>query len=100
MMANYGEPWVNDGCSDVDNAAGVNLAQFWADNDCDRAVACVNACAGLNPDAVPELVKACEGAVGVLEMVLSDGGSCDIEEAREAAGECNDALAKLKDQAP
>jgi len=50
------EPWKND------PELGV-LSLFWksveeTDANAARIVACVNACAGINPEAVPELVNA------------------------------------------
>lgn len=41
-------------------------------SDSARIVACVNACKGINPEAVPELLAACKGAMlGITEL---DGG--------------------------
>jgi hypothetical protein len=59
MKGKYGEPW---GLSDrwgqwmpVDNNTGHPIS---GKSDCDRAVACVNALDGLNPEAVGELIEA------------------------------------------
>lgn len=37
------------------------------DEDVERIVACVNACAGINPEAVPDLLAACKVALGLHE---------------------------------
>jgi hypothetical protein len=37
------------------------IAQYHSEDDRNKAVACVNACRGLNPAAVPELVDMIEG---------------------------------------
>ena len=38
----------------------VNVATGLTPEDANRIVACVNACAGINPEAVPELVRAAQ----------------------------------------
>ena len=65
-----------------------------------RAIACVNACAGINPDAVPDAVaalRACEIALGDKRIGTYNMDSPDwyekVWEARDAA---RAALAKLK----
>lgn len=37
----------------------------------DRIVACVNACAGINPEAVPSLLKACEALIADYNECIS-----------------------------
>lgn len=39
----------------------------------DRIAACLNACDGINPEAVPELVKACEAMLPYVEDQVSRG---------------------------
>ena len=46
--------------------------------DMNRIVACVNACAGLNPEALPEVVK-------LLEYIASDVYCFTLDKATEAA---------------
>lgn len=41
-------------------------------NDCERAVACVNACAGINPEAVPDMLAALED-FNILECPTCSG---------------------------
>lgn len=55
-----------------------------SDDNIGRAVACVNACAGINPEAVPELLAALEEFMGQVD----DGGrglccGCNFEKAHE-----------------
>lgn len=38
-----------------------------------RATACVNACAGINPDAVPGLLAACKALIGFVGSVRPGG---------------------------
>ena len=66
------EPWVppdergRDGYWRVTRSTGGRtvIAYCHTRGDSARIVACVNACAGLNPEAVPEFVAACEDAFG------------------------------------
>ena len=66
-MKKFYEPWIamNKGpdtpyhiCSD--RAHGTIFASRICKAEADRIVACVNGCAGINPEAVPELLKVCE----------------------------------------
>jgi len=51
----------------------------------DRAVACVNACKGINPDAVPELLAACKGLVDDVEGCELDSSMVDARNRAAAA---------------
>lgn len=54
------EPWRGWDAYDIvgpGNQTVINDAIFWTTQDRDRAVACVNALAGLNPEAVVEAVE-------------------------------------------
>lgn len=68
------EPWSlhNDMESGPDGIALLGAersnAEYRANQE--RRVACVNACAGINPEAVPELMKVCEEARIELACVL------------------------------
>lgn len=62
-------PWENGGIDDsrykyppiiCRKAPRYEIAQFHSKADRDRSIACVNACAGINPEAVPELFKLAE----------------------------------------
>lgn len=53
MTQHTKEPWNADGIF-VD-AEDVEVAKFRLEDDASHAVACVNACAGINPEAVPEI---------------------------------------------
>ena len=91
------EPWI---ACDIADILGLNAGHFeiynkpfgagivgWAvtKEDAARIVSCVNACKGINPEAVPELLEA-------LELFLS----CKItnEQQNEAARIARAALAK------
>lgn len=71
MSGKYGEPWTatDDGQSAI-TATGANLLRLepTSRRKCIvRAVACVNAIAGLNPAAIPELIAAAD-------QMLNEGG--------------------------
>ncbi len=62
------EPWSSLGACTI-NRMGPLCAQeylgcFSSFRDAGHAVACVNACAGLNPKAIPTLIEACEDLAG------------------------------------
>jgi len=67
-MSEYGEPWRYDGANmlDIENSDGdpvVSVGPFGSDTELMRVVACVNAMQGIpNPEAVRELVEACQSA--------------------------------------
>lgn len=55
----YGEPWEMDGTDIADNAGKMVCESFLCDRDQIRAIACVNACAGIaNPEEVVPLMVA------------------------------------------
>ncbi len=61
---------------------GWNIARIWenignSDSSANarRIVSCVNACAGINPEAVPDLVKALLGLIDACTPSDSDRGS-------------------------
>ena len=63
-----------------------------------RAVSCVNALAGLDPEAVAEVVAAAENALGVMEHVSSLVPDVRTSEyIRDAEAPLRAALAKLKE---
>lgn len=41
----------------------------------DHITKCVNACAGINPEAVPGIVEACNGLVSALDAIRADLGT-------------------------
>ena len=63
---------------------------FLSLEDWQRAAACVNACAGINPEAVPALAEACRSLCSAWECYLRDPDSigvdieAEIQDAREA----------------
>ena len=77
------EPWgFTDHGQNIDgddwysiNRGSIDIAyERWSQNDeptrranALRIVACVNACEGINPEAVPELLKACKIGLGYIE---------------------------------
>ena len=69
-----------------------------AEADASRIVSCVNACDGINPEAVPELVKACEAflasAASADESVAFTANSLKI--INNAVDSIGAALAKAK----
>lgn len=51
------------GCSgtdDVDYYGGHLVCETVTEANAERIIACVNACKGINPEAVPDLLEACE----------------------------------------
>ena len=59
MSKHMKEPWTNDNRVVQNTGVGRNYAKLDME-DWNHAAACVNALAGLNPEAVPELVEACK----------------------------------------
>lgn len=49
-----------------DDPSGKPVASVLEKADAERIVACVNSCAGLNPEAIPELVQAARDARAIL----------------------------------
>jgi len=45
-----------------------------------RIVSCVNACAGINPEAVPELLTACKEMLAYIEMKMAHGGCFNVQQ--------------------
>jgi lipopolysaccharide biosynthesis regulator YciM len=72
-------------------------------DDYDRACECVNACEGINPEAVPEIVKALEEADEQLVWLLRDVVQCDDNETHDDVGKTREriraALAKARGEA-
>lgn len=60
----------------------------------DRIAACLNACDGINPEAVPELVKAAENAIGMMQMAWKQYGVGGMFECMDAL---RSSLAKAKE---
>lgn len=50
-----------------------DLSSGKIESDSARIVACVNACAGINPDAVPGLLAACKALIGFVGSVRPGG---------------------------
>ncbi len=85
-MRHTAKPWIiKEGSHyEIRSADGkIPIARTWAGHDpptysfsyAERIVACVNACAGINPEAIPELIEACHAIVS------------DINEAAEIYGD-------------
>lgn len=55
-----------------------------AQSDAARIVACVNACAGINPEAVPEFPAMCKMLLALLEEENPELVSTNLEWVREA----------------
>ena len=49
------------------------VASYVDPPDAARIVACVNGCRGINPEAVRELLEACEAAVNAFEIEVPTG---------------------------
>ncbi len=64
MKGKYGEPWGNDTRRALHRRG--NLHNALGPKQAARAVACVNALDGLNPEAVEDVVKAVRDAVQIL----------------------------------
>ena len=64
---------------------------WFKDEDAKRTVACVNACAGINPEAVPDVVEALREAINWAEGYAQGGVIPEYLKAARAA------LAKLED---
>jgi hypothetical protein len=60
-----------------------------------RVIACVNACAGINPEAVPDLVAALTDLVDWMDNLPTDA-QLDKREGRERCWAADKALAKAK----
>lgn len=58
-----------------------------------KVAACLNACDGINPEAVPELVKAAENAIGMMQMAWKQYGVGGMFECMDAL---RSSLAKAK----
>lgn len=97
MSEHTKEPWAvapsNDGGQHIGNVDGM-VVIYQNRKNMDRIVACVNACAGINPEAVPEMLEALRG---ILDGIVATNKRNGIE---EPFGECIDAaraaLAKAK----
>ena len=55
-----------------------------AEADASRIVSCVNSCDGINPEAVPELLKAAENAIGMMQMAWKQYGVGGMFECMDA----------------
>ncbi len=44
---------------------------IYTDEDAERIVACWNACAGINPKAVPDLLEACKVQGGAIDLLFA-----------------------------
>ena len=65
--------------------------------DAKRAVACVNACAGINPEAVPEMLEVLRAVQRSERAVRSGGNICPLLD-RETDLMVNAAIAKAKEK--
>lgn len=61
-----------------------------------RAVACVNACAGINPEAISDFKEACEALDEAYRLGEEDGGSIEWENVDRAWEMAKAALKKSK----
>lgn len=110
-MSDYGEPWsVDDGCLRRANHSYVEIGSPWiddiyptdrkfaekADREMARIIACVNGCKGLNPEAVPDLLVACEAVIKHAPVQWRDSN----KDARAAFDSLEDAFAKAKQPPP
>ena len=68
------EPWPTPVRFDITGPADDDYSCYWdivnvgmldSEEDAVRAVACVNACAGINPEAVPEMREALRAIISV-----------------------------------
>jgi hypothetical protein len=76
--AHTAEPWIVANHTKIvaDNEQKSLIAEVFDENgqcreNARRIVACVNACEGINPETVPDLLKACRFAIFVLHQVPS-----------------------------
>jgi hypothetical protein len=71
------------------------IATVYTSEHAARIVACVNACAGINPEAVPDLLTALQSALPALEWgLVHDAGN--FQQFNECADTARAALAKAK----
>ena len=66
---------------------------YQGEADAARIVSCVNACAGLNPEAVPLLLDALKAAKKLLELTYGDSSMLGSQYAEETANEIEAAIA-------
>ena len=60
------------------------LGEFDTKADADHAVACWNACEGINPRAVPELLAACKALYAAETFAMNEGVTIDDHIRRDA----------------
>ena len=85
----------------TEREAGRIIGIIKDDSDRSRAVACVNACAGINPEAVPDLLAALRDCIEALSITPNGAGfSKPQEEARnDARRKARAAIAKAEGRA-
>ena len=72
------EPWFAYDCNagtgigavDTDDGEHLNLGAMESEANAAHIVACVNACAGINPEAVPEMLKALSACLEALNVAF------------------------------
>lgn len=85
----HAEPWVMTGPNSASDSQGAPLLEGYGPA-LRHAVACVNACAGLDPAALPALIEAAERADRALDAYIKE---CAFAQASSPA---LDALLKLR----
>ena len=94
------EPWTcrkntHDNGEWVIQKKPLPVADVECEADARRIVACVNACAGINPEAVPDLIKACQDVEDVFNQWTCNDDPTDVLEwFSDARIKCFHALAK------
>jgi hypothetical protein len=63
-------PWMNHG-QYVVTGSGEGPIDAKSEPDACRIVACVNACDGINPEAVPDLLEACKYFISLVETGIT-----------------------------
>lgn len=80
----------------VESGAWATVAHALDPNNAARIVACVNACEGISPEAVPNLLEALE-AIQVIAYAQVDGNKGDMRAAlMESIKQARAAIAKAK----
>ncbi len=86
MSARTAEPWprFHEAFRIAPERPGAAYHKLYED-DYNHARTCVNACAGINPEAVPDLLAAARAAFEAMKRWESDIAVCETGEALRAA---------------
>ena len=87
------ETFAGCGGPDPQPPEGERIGEFNTDGQAELAAACVNACAGLNPEAVPKLVETLEGIEELAESRLADMPGGPLPQLGKVASVAREALA-------